>query len=113
MPREPQSGVWILHAVALAALLTGGCSYQVARDRYDQGFSAKPLDDDVYFVQYNGKSMEPERTLEKLLRKGVAGVCGGEAFALEEITFSIEEVMHRSMPRYRAVTAIATCRRQS
>ena len=57
--------------------------------------------------------MEPERTLEKLLRKGVAGVCGGEAFALEEITFSIEEVMHRSMPRYRAVTAIATCRRQS
>ena len=90
----------------------GGCSYRVAKGQYEQGFSADSMEGGNYFVRYNGKSMEPEWSLEKLLRRGVADVCGGDSFQLADVKFEIEEVMHRWEPRYRTVTAVAACGRQ-
>jgi hypothetical protein len=99
-------------AIAISLAAIAGCSYKVAKGEYEQGFSASALEGRGYFVRYNGKSMESERSLEKLLRRGVTELCGGAGFSLADVTFEIEEVMHRWKPRYRTVTAVASCGRQ-
>lgn len=98
-------------AILLSAVLATGCSYRVAKGQYDQGFSAIAREDGRYLVRYNGKSMEPEWALEKLLRKGVADLCAGDNFRLAEIRYEAMEVMHRWKPLYRTATAIASCGR--
>ena len=98
--------------IVILSFATAACSYKIAKGQYEQGFSADARESGEYFVRYNGKSMESERSLEKLLRKGVADVCGGQNFQLAEMAFEIEEVMHRWKPRYRTITAVATCGRQ-
>ena len=99
-------------AIALSTVLAAGCSYKVAKGQFEQGFSSIARDDRSYLVRYNGKSMESERALERLLRKGVADVCAGDDFQLAEIKYETMEVMERWKSPYRTVSAVAFCGRQ-
>ncbi len=99
-------------AILLSTVLVAGCSYRIAKGQYDQGFSAIDREDGSYLVRYNGKSMEPEWALEKLLRQGVEDLCAADRFRLSEIRYEEMEVMERWEPLYRTVTAVAYCGRQ-
>ena len=99
---------FVLLFIAVAA---SGCSFKVAKGSYDQGFSSSQAAEGHHRVRYNGKGMEPQWALERLLRKGVAELCGNDSFQLSDVSSGTEDVMHRWEPEYRYVVSTSTISR--
>lgn len=95
--------------IAVAIVGAGCTTFRVAKDEFDVGFHAAEKSDGVHAVRYNGEAMESPASLERNLRRGVHALCGGDGYTLAGVRVDEDTVMHRWQPRFRYVSAVATC----